>query len=133
MKIIILTLLAFLFTTSMALADWKESFLNDYTENGLNVALINALALGISPAKITDTAIAIDEIQAEMLVAAMCDAGVPWQDLQDSLPKLGIGRETAMIACNISAEDRFSAAGYSSARKKTDYDGGTASGHTFNP
>ncbi len=132
MKKIILALLAFLLTTSMALADWKESFLNDYMENGLNVALINALALGISPAAITDTAIAIDEIQAEMLVAAMCDAGVPWQDLQDSLPKLGIGREAAMIACDISAEDRFSGAGYSSARKKTDYDGGTASGHNFN-
>ena len=136
MKRFIFALFTVLLTTSIALAAWQDTFSNDFEENGAT-AVANALALEASLVEITDVSITAG-IQAEMLVASMCDAGVPFQALQDLLPKLGIGHEAAMIACDISVADRFSGAGYSSTNKKTDYDRPArqkrepASGHDFN-
>ena len=135
MKTIIFVLFAVLLTTSISLAAWQDTFPDDIAEKGLAATVAADLALGAYPDEIIDIALAAG-VQAEKLVSAICDAGVPLQVLQDSLPILGLGLDAAMIACDIPTVDRFSGAGYSSASKKTDYDGGTpvspASGHNFN-
>jgi len=137
-----LPLFAVVLTTSIALADWQESFLDDYSEKGLNTAVTNTLAAGISPGAIIETAMAIDGMNGEVLAAAVCDGGVPVQDLQDSLHVLEISQRTAITLCAAVQETflpagSFPGAGYSSVSRKTNYDGSNntvqpASEHTFN-
>ena len=107
MKTIIFTLFAVLLTTSIALAAWQDTFLKDFAENG-TAAVANALAQEASPGEIIDFA---SGIQAEMLVTAMCDAGLSPQDLQEFLPKLGMSINALMSFCggpgNISNVNKF--------------------------
>lgn len=147
MKKLIFALLAVLLTSSIALADWKDPFLSDYTNKGLNTAVTNALALGISPKAIIETAMAIEGVDGAVLATAMCDCGVPVLALQDSLSELGISQQVAINSCggqgNISATGAFPGAAYSSAGKEIIFSdnnarvgGGPldppASGHNFN-
>ena len=122
MKKTVLVLLAILLTSSIALADWKDSFLTDYTTSGLNAAVTNALAHGIAPEAIIVTAMAIEGMNGVVLATAMCDGAVSIQALQDSLNVLGISQQVAITSCggqgNISATGAFPGATYSSANKE---------------
>lgn len=124
MKKIILALFIVILTTSTALADWQEDFVSDYTADGLGIAVTNALAKGIAPKAIIETAMAIEGVDGKALASAMCDGGVPVQALEDSLSILGIPVQAVAIACgggqgNISATDAFPGAAYSTAAKET--------------
>ncbi len=149
MKKFILALFIVFLTTSTALAGWQKDFASNYTANGLNTAVTNALARGISPAAITEVAMAIDGMNGAILATAMCDGGVSVQALQDFLSVLGISQQTAIKSCggqgNISATGAFPGAAYSSAGKEIIFSddraggvigGGTpgspASGNNFN-
>ena len=152
MKKIFFSLLAILITFSTASANWKETFLKDYSENGLNPAVMNALSQGIAPETIIETAMTIEGVNGAMVATAICDGGVPVNDLLNSLDLLGINRQTAIQSCgaygNVSASTAFPGSNYSSPGKEiifTDYtgiisggdsgtgDSGTrpASGHDF--
>ena len=123
-KTVDLLILIFFLTVSTALANWQETFLTDYTDKGLNIAVINALAEGIAPKDIIIRAMAIENMDGKELTAAVCDAGVAVQEMQESLPVLGINQETAIAICEeISAANRFPGSQYSSASKRTNYDG----------
>ena len=128
MKKIIFVLLAVFLTSSIALADWQETFKDDNLAGGLNVAVKNALAKGISPAAIIEMAMTIDDMSGAVLATAMCNSGVSVQALQGSLNILGINQQTAMKSCgggqgNISAGGAFAGAEYSSAAKGTSQGG----------
>ncbi len=124
MKKIMMVLLALVLTSSIALADWQETFVTDYNESGLNAAVTNALAQGYTPEQIIAVAMAIEGVNGTVLASAMCDGGVPVQAMQNSLDLLGINQQTVMKSCgggqgNISASGAFAGSGYSSAAKGT--------------
>ncbi len=127
MKKIIFALFAVLLTTSIALAAWQDTFLEDFAENGAG-AVANALAEGASPQEMIDIASAAG-VQAETLVTAMCDAGLSPQDLQKFLPKLGMSTNALMSSCgvpgNISPVNKYPGAttDSSSVSKGTNYAG----------
>lgn len=122
MKKIISGLLVVLLAASIALADLKDSFLGDYTASGLNVAVSNRLSEGISPEEIIATAMSIKGVDGEQLATALCDGGVPVQDILSSLNVLAISQQVAINSCsgqgNISARGSFPGAAYSSPGKQ---------------
>ncbi len=154
LKIFIIGLYAFIVASAPALAGWEDTFLLDYAEKGLNAAVINALAEGVAPSDIIVTGMAIEDMDGKVLTAAICDAGIAVPAMQKSLPVLKITQETAIAICEeISLTNRFPGSQYSSASKRTNYDGSSniipppppppvpprppepvqpASGHTFN-
>ena len=82
---------------------------------------------------------AIDGMDSEALVTAMCGAGVPVYTMPNALELLNLNVEKAKNLCeDISATVRFPGSGYSSVSKRTNYDGSgnqprpPASGHNFN-
>jgi hypothetical protein len=149
-KIITSVLFTVVFTASIAWAGWEKTFVSDYSENGLNVAVSNALAAGIAPKAIVVQGMTIKDMDAEKLTAALCDAGIAVQEMLESLSVLKIDRQTAIAICeDISQTNKFPGSSYSSAAKRTNYDGSgniihppinprppqpvqPASGHTFN-
>lgn len=140
MKNIVFILLAVLLTSSIASAGWKDAFLTDYTTNELNAAVTNALAKGISPMAISEIGMTIDNMDGAVLVAAMCDGGVPVQALQDSLNVLGITQQAAINSCgggqgSIAATSTFQGAAYSSGARGTTYggNGGVGTGGVVAP
>jgi hypothetical protein len=123
MKKFIMVLFIVFLTASTALAGWQEDFESDYTANGLDVAVTNALAKGIAPEAIIETAMAMG-VDGKALASAMCDGGVPVQALENSLSALGIPIQAVVKACgggqgNISATGAFPGAAYSTAAKET--------------
>ncbi len=124
LNIISLVVFTMLFTGSTAQANWKDSFVEDYAKVGLNNAVIKSLAEGISPEEIIIHGMSIKDMDGEKLTAAVCDAGIAVQEMQTSLAILKITQETAIAICeDISVTNKFPGSSYSSASKRTNYDG----------
>jgi len=116
-------LLAVLLTVSTAIAGWQETFSSNFQEKDLNSAVTNALAQGIAPEEIIKTAMALG-VDSKTLTEALCGAGVAVYALPESLEILKLNQQTAKDLCqDISATVRFPGSGYSSASKRTNYDG----------
>ena len=134
MERIIIALFLVLLTCSVALADWSDAFLSDYTEKGMGSAVTNALRSGISPGEIIVFAKAIEGVKVEEIFRALCEAGVPLKSMLADIEKNNINLDTAITACapqeDVSPEDGFP--GMKPETTLPDYDGGLpVSGHKF--
>ena len=137
-SLLFITALGLLLTASISLASWQQSFLQDYEKQGIDRAVINALARGVDPLEIISQALTIDGLTAERITEAVCNGGVAVQAMDRALELLKIKRQTAVNICeNISANLKFPGSDYLSVNKRTNYDGTgnrirPASGHNFN-
>lgn len=110
-------LLLLLFVSSIAYGGWQQDFRNIYTQNGIDDAVVNALAMGANPDQIIKEALPISSLKQERLIKALFCALAQPETIRNSALKNGIkelkvneGYKLALEECSQQMEENLNAA-----------------------
>lgn len=90
MRKVITALLIIGLTSTVAFAEWLEDFDKSNTEEGIEIAVADAIKDGITPEAITEHALTIAELNPQNLVKALYCSGANGQDVRAATEKHGI-------------------------------------------
>ena len=90
MKKILMALAIVVCTATVACAAWLVDFKDNYAAKGIDVAVEQAMKVGINPDPIMENGLALENLNPENLIKALYCAGAKGQDIRDAAKKYGI-------------------------------------------